>query len=253
MATSDCEKVLELLNEYFDGELDENSAKFVRSHIEACESCRAAFDQLKRLGEIFEEEKQSVPDELYDRIMDEVRREKPTVRKSFIMRKWGIVAVAAVICLSVLSTPTLIMLISGGTRAEASDSALKADMEMSNQIVESFADKSQISKPENGSPLYSDSAGGAIEAPTEEAENSVECDDCNGILRVTVDSGTYTAYMLDGSKTQLAVNTENNTARLGNTDYLLEFSGELYVIKNGTVISFRLVNDDVPYFKQVND
>ena len=41
-----CEKILDLLNQYADGELGESDAQLVSAHLEVCPSCKKAYEEL---------------------------------------------------------------------------------------------------------------------------------------------------------------------------------------------------------------
>ena len=56
-----CEKVLDLLNQYADGELNESDALLVRAHLEICPSCKKAYEELLEIEKLFEEAKEEAP------------------------------------------------------------------------------------------------------------------------------------------------------------------------------------------------
>ena len=232
----DCKKVLDLINEYIDGELDAADTEFVRSHIEKCPECKKVFDELKELEKLLTKSAETAPDALYDRVMDEVREDASTTkRKNNLMRKWGLVAVAAVICISVISTPTILMLATGGAKAECADNAV-AD------VMDNFGQKNPTSA---GTPT--EKADGDQFFCTEEVFDSADEAEIEPI-----DSGIYAAYLINGEKITITVDTENKIAILGETKYRLTI-GDTYCLTNDTDrLCFRLNTSGETYFTQVD-
>lgn len=213
----DCQKALDLINEYIDGELGADDADFVRSHIAKCPECKKAYDKLKELELLIADSTEEAPPSLYDRVMDEVRTEKSVIKKPIAIRKWGLVAVAAVICLSILSTPTLLMLVTGGAKEECADNA----------VLDVMEDASIQKVPSS------------MASPAEKADENLYCcteqdlpDALPEIAEILVDSGEYTAYMKNGEKTTLTIDTENMIAYIGNTKYALKI-GNSYCLTHG--------------------
>ena len=213
-----CKKALDLLNEYIDGELGANDTEFVRSHIEKCPECKKSYEELKELENILASSAETAPSALYDRVMDEVRAEKSAVKKPFIIRKWSMVAVAAVICLSILSTPTILMLATGGAKEECADNAI-AD------VMEGFDQKAPT-------------ASGMLADKAEADDNQYCCTEQVSVdtapehAEILVDSGEYTAYLKDGKEITLTIDTENMIAYIGETKYALKINDN-YCLTNG--------------------
>ena len=237
MAEKDCEKALDLLNEYIDGELCASDAEFVRSHTESCPKCRKALEELEKIKDLFSENLEEAPSELHDRVMEQVRAEKADSRKKIIfMRKFSIIAVAAVICLSVLASPMLIMLASGGAKAE--DGALDF---LEDALAPNLSGKDDV---KNDYPQSCDKEESFI-------KDSVDSDAENEIL--LVDSGAYTAIMLDGSERVLKLDTSNLVALFDTEEYALEVKGFTYTLTNKDgVLKFTLITENTAYFKQID-
>ena len=218
MVNKDCEKALDLINEYIDGELVANDTEFVRSHIEKCPECRRVYEELKEIKNLLESNAEEAPTELYDRVMDEVRVEKnATRRKNHVMRKWSFAAVAAVICLSVLSTPTILMLVTEGAKSECEDNAIFDAVE---------------NAPAEEAPTNSGGLG-------EKADDNQYCcteeayfDADNVVASILVDSGEYTAYLKSGEKITITLDTENMVAYIGEKKYTLKIS-DVYCLTRG--------------------
>ena len=253
MANKDCEKALDLINEYIDGELGAEDARFVRLHIENCSECKKAFEELNEIKNFFESSAEEAPEVLYERVMDEVRAEKPTVRKLGAMRKWGTVAIAAAICLCILSTPTLLMIMNGGAKAEAEDNGFMSDLLYSDaELPNSSADRAPTEAVTDGKYDVVENAG-AEERVDDIIDTIEKPESFPETLFVTVDSGEYTAHMLDGSTKKLILDTEKLTAKLDGKEYTLTVSGLKYTIKNGDELTFELRNGDFAYFSQIGN
>ena len=236
MAEKDCEKALDLLNEYIDGELGANDTEFVRSHTETCSECHRALEELKKTKDLFDEGLEEAPTEICDRVMGQVKSEKTNSRKKIaFIRKFSIIAVAAVICLSVLASPMLIMLATGGAKAEDGDFVLE------DALTPNFSGKDDV---KNDFPEVADQDNSPTGDSTEsEADGSASL----------IDSGAYTAVMLDGSERLLKLDTNNFVALLDSEEYKLEINGLIYTLINQErAINFTLVTGKTAYFKQID-
>ena len=237
MAEKDCEKVLDLLNEYIDGELGANDAEFVRSHTETCSECHRALEELKKTKDLFDEGLEEAPTEICDRVMGQVKSEKTNSRKKIaFIRKFSIIAVAAVICLSVLASPMLIFLATGGAKAEDGIFDLLED-----SLAPNLSGKDDV---RNDYPQSADQDNSPTGDSTEsEADGSASL----------IDSGAYTAIMLDGSECLLKLDTNNLVAMFDGVEYKLEINGFTYTLTNkDKVLDFTLVTEKTAYFKQID-
>ena len=107
-----CERVLELLNEYIDGELNESDAEFVRAHIEICPECKKVYSDLLEVERLFDEASEEVPDGFLDSVMTKISSEKqnaakPSKKPMVFWGKFGGVAVAAAVMLTVVASPLI--------------------------------------------------------------------------------------------------------------------------------------------------
>ncbi len=253
MANRDCEKTLDLINEYIDGELGAEDARFVRLHIENCPECKKAFEELKEIKNLFESSAEEAPETLYDRVMDEVRAEKPTVRNFGAIRKWGTVAIAAAICLCILSTPTLLMIMNGGAKAEAEDNGFISDLFYSDaELPNSSADRAPTEAATGGK--YDVIENAEAEDRVDDIIDAIEkVESFPETLPAAIDSSEYTAHMLDGSIKRLILDTENLTAKLDGKEYNLTVSGLKYTLKSGEEITFEFNCGDFAYFRQIGN
>ena len=99
-----CNRVSALISEYIDGELDDETAAAVASHIASCDDCRRLYEEISAVcravsdaGEV------QVPDGLHERIMSAVRTEKHASRRRKTVTYLGL-GVAAMLCISVMSS-----------------------------------------------------------------------------------------------------------------------------------------------------
>ena len=110
-----CNRVSALISEYIDGELDDETAAAVASHIASCDDCRRLYEEISAVcravsdaGEV------QVPDGLHERIMSAVRTQKHASRRRKTVTYLGL-GVAAMLCISIMSS-TLIQRM--GTNAD---------------------------------------------------------------------------------------------------------------------------------------
>ena len=260
MANKDCEKVLDMLNEYIDGELDANNAALVRSHIENCPECREALEALKKIEQLLDESTEEAPEALCDRVMERVRAEKTASRKKIVfMRRLGIIAAAAVICLAVIASPMLIMVATGGAKAEANciDDAQKAPALEDALTGNGAMRDDHYSVIENASSDNSktdilDAIKDLIDNGKAETEAATEAEP------LLVDSGEYRAIMLDGSEVLLYIDTNAYKAKIGNVEYALKTdykstsSGVTYILASeNELIYFEVASHGSVIFEQI--
>ncbi len=68
--SSDCQAILDNLNSYIDGELDEILCGEIESHIEACPNCQIVVNTLKKTIHLYqvERDKSTLPPEVQKRL-----------------------------------------------------------------------------------------------------------------------------------------------------------------------------------------
>ena len=111
-----CENILDLLNAYIDGELDESEAERVRAHIELCENCKKTYEELVKLNQMFSDSVETAPDGLVDSVLEKIKGEK--CGKVINFRKISAVAAAAVVALAVVGSPLISEIVGGGAAKE---------------------------------------------------------------------------------------------------------------------------------------
>ena len=209
-----CEKVLNLLNEYTDGELCENDALFVRAHLENCEWCKKTYDELVNLRSFFEESQEDAPAELCERVMSKIKSEKSAFykRKKFA-KIFGGVAIAAAISLTVLASPAILMVVTGGAKAECQDMAEALTPSLDASGANGFYYSDSDMKPECEITTQSSKFDGLLDDIFDESEDCVETDE-NVIavgdflvplgkkFTVNMKNGTYSAIAFEAEITE---------------------------------------------------
>ncbi len=120
------------ISAYLDGELTSDEAAFICSHLDECEDCRRYADEMSRLSDIISEGDVEIPSELHDRIMWGVRAEAIKDRRKAIVRKIGLycgAGVAAMLCISLVTSPIFKGTMSKGGDAECEDNVDCAPIE----------------------------------------------------------------------------------------------------------------------------
>ncbi len=95
-----CKEVLALQTEYIDGELPENEAQKIRSHLKTCQSCRQEFVAMENLLHTLHNlDDIAVPENLADEVIAAVKRGPETEKRVFVLprflRSWQTYSVAA--------------------------------------------------------------------------------------------------------------------------------------------------------------
>ena len=226
MENKDCEKILDLINQYIDGELNESDAKLVRAHIENCSSCKKAYLELLELEKLFEEAKDDAPAELFEAVMAKVREEKAVVTKRKKFAKiFGGVAVAAAISLTVLASPAILMVATGGAKANDMAEALspsrgEADNYFSADAALPECETVIVNSSDDKSETYQEVMD-AVEDVKENPEDKISD-------TTVVQGKKYTAYLLDGSETTLIL--MQDVAILGGKEFKYKVSESRYIL-----------------------
>ena len=250
----DCEKVLELLNQYFDGELSESDTAFVRAHLENCHSCKKAYDELLEIEKLLTNATEDAPAELCGAVMTKLRTEKATaVKRRKFTKIFGGVAVAAVISLTVLASPAILLVATGGAKAECND--------MAEALSPSRDDEDNYYCADGGLPecdtviVQSSDKNGKSETYQDvmDAIADVKQEPEDKISDTTPRQGKkYDAYLSDGSLTSIII-TEK-VAIIGDKEYEYELNKGQYILTDGTkTLIFEYVSGNKKCFKQVGE
>lgn len=111
----ECEKFLESLSAYLDGELDAAEVGKIKNHIDNCAECRALYERFAALSADIKNIKTEIPADLHSRIMTAVRGAKADgadgkkgASLQTKLRRYGLwlgAGAAAVICLAMIGSP----------------------------------------------------------------------------------------------------------------------------------------------------
>lgn len=68
----DCERLVEVLSDYVDGELDESLCSVLEKHIAGCENCRVVVDTLRKTIQLYRETSPDVevPPDVQERLYE---------------------------------------------------------------------------------------------------------------------------------------------------------------------------------------
>ena len=247
-----CDRVLTLLNEYIDGELNADDAEFVRAHIEDCADCKKAYLELLEIEKLFDEASKEVPDGFLDSVMAKISDEKKKTVKTkkvtpHFAFKFGGVALAAAVMLTVIASPIIPNFLKNQTES-AKDMAYAAEIEAS--IADGFyvddADKYEMFDGETDSDLKNCApaddvlAGEAEEASCEAAMPAVE-----------INYGAYYIFNMSDGKTVKAVFEDSDDAVLEKDGESISYSYEM--IGNQVVFSNKdeILKFEIFYGEQI--
>ena len=220
---SDCERAMSMINEYIDGELETNEAKFVLSHIRSCPDCKKIYDELIKINELISGSCEEAPNDLSVLIMDKIRNEKKR-RTAKLIKIGSLVSVAAVLVL-LISSPLISFFMSGGATAEMdSVNDVKFDPSLSPEAADDVA----LSDKADSDYLY----GADMEMPETEATYIV----------------TVTAILNDGTKAKLVLDYNYKTARLNSEKYKFTKDGKKMILSNNVdEIIFEIKDENTVY------
>ena len=223
-----CDRVLTLLNEYIDGELNADDAEFVRAHIEDCADCKKAYLELLEIEKLFDEASKEVPDGFLDSVMAKISDEKKkTVKTKKVIPhfafKFGGVALAAAVMLTVIASPIIPTFLKNQTES-AKDLAYSSQIEASlaDDCLVEDADKYEFYDGEADSNLKN----GASPAEEEVAAEAVT-DACEVITPAfEIKHGTYYAFNMSDGETAKAVFEDGDSAVLEKDGESISYSYE---------------------------
>lgn len=214
----ECSDILPELSAYIDGELSEEDARRIESHLEKCEKCRELVTELSSLSEDIAASFVPYPADLHLQIMDSLSEEMAKSRKksrilSFgkAMKKHGMwigAGVAAVICIALVGSPVFRGDFAIGMD-DAKSFAAEADVvEPQNGYVEVASDMSKSSA--TGSSFYAADEAEAIEIDAEH-HSTYSLADGNEIPQIIDKAPTEKSDADDMSAEEAATESEKTT------------------------------------------
>lgn len=187
---NDCEKALEAMNSYIDGNISDDDREFLMSHIASCPECSEIFGILTGMSGMFSEDAEP-PEALLSGVMEGVRAinaENKTVsisRSRRMMRRWVSIAACAVAAVSLGAFAARSL---PGTKSAALESSNETESVSADaadaQLFSSSASSYSLA-PETS--LYSDSVEDSAKAAVEEhdAESSIMPESNDTVIGIT--------------------------------------------------------------------
>jgi anti-sigma factor (TIGR02949 family) len=162
---TDCERNLDRISAFLDGELDAAETAELQRHLEACPSCRALQEDLMAVRAGLAEEMPELPEGLHEKIMDAVRAErKKPVGAAALRRRWGVLAaVLALVVITAAYGPDILKFAPKGT----SDSRGMAEAASADSAP---AERGMGAGEENGV-FYTMGTDGGVESPKKEDQS----------------------------------------------------------------------------------
>lgn len=207
-----CNEICEILYDYINGELDSETEKTVKEHIEVCDSCKKEYELLLGMSEAVNAAQYEAPSELHAMVMSAIKQEKRNEkRRRFIKTLATLSASAAafVIVVNVILSG-IGKFINKAPNDSASDSALSIVEKADNVFY----------KDSNGN--TPDSNGKAIELSAETVSKFT------GIWECTLDDGKKITIEID-QELSVVVCVENKN---GVKNY---YDGTLEIGENGKI------------------
>ena len=146
-----CEKYIQQMNRYLDGDLPASQISDLLEHLESCPSCRNRFDALKIIAFEMRHMQKQPPASLHEHIMGAVRR-TPQKRSQSYLRAFGMLAACAALLVLTLQQGFFRTMgdylfpqdgvYSGGTMADTTGQAAKGSATVTSMTSLSAADRS---------------------------------------------------------------------------------------------------------------
>lgn len=182
-----CEKALELINSYIDGDISESDTELLMSHIASCSECAELFSILTGVSESFSEDAEP-PEELLSGVMEGVRAvnaERKTIsiaRRRKMTLRWVSVAACAVLVVSlgVLASRSLSAPNTSNTIPAYGDDSIEGysfDVPESSEVLFSQAESAEDGEERAMTDSDSVAEGSVMSASTYDAVEEPETDE----------------------------------------------------------------------------
>lgn len=162
-----CEKYIQQMNRYLDGDLPASQISDLLEHLESCPSCRNRFDALKIIAFEMRHMQKQPPASLHEHIMGAVRR-TPQKRSQSYLRAFGMLAACAALLVLTLQQGFFRTMgdylfpqdgvYSGGTMADTTGQAAKGSTQDSLDQENNLEDETDPQAPADASDQTEDAA-----------------------------------------------------------------------------------------------
>jgi len=233
---SNCEKYLDMISAYFDGELNGNEKAELEAHLEECEECRSILETYREISAEMIKDTEEVPENFAAGVMDKVASYEKNIKARKQRRNFGIagrwIGIAACIAIVLVAFPRM-----PGLGCGASNDAAMEDTGAAMDIVagadyDMFYDggtsgESAPAEPESSmdytvddSLSFSDTTADSIETENEAIEDS-----SNGSATQRADVGMVVT-LYGGEVPEELINSEYEVTYYSNGDieYLVPVS-----------------------------
>ena len=170
-----CDEALSIIDMYVDECVDAYDEKEFLKHIETCESCRNAYNEIKRItSELNNAEYLPLPDDFHSELTDKLIKSGKKRNRSRIVKYSAVAACAVLVFMTGAYMKNLYYMASSGSYAQSADTA-SANESMSNDMSRSA---NGAAMPQASPKLYADGAsadvydGAESGAASESSQNS---------------------------------------------------------------------------------
>lgn len=163
-----CEKYIQQMNRYLDGDLPASQISDLLEHLESCPSCRNRFDALKIIAFEMRHMQKQPPASLHEHIMGAVRR-TPQKRSQSYLRAFGMLAACAALLVLTLQQGFFRTMgayffpqdgvYSGGTMADTTGQAAKGSTQNSLDQENNLENETDPQAPADASDQTEDTEG----------------------------------------------------------------------------------------------
>ena len=241
---SNCEKYLDMISAYFDGEVTDTERAEIEAHLEECAECRSILETYREMSAEIALDTEEVPEGFSAGVMDKIASYEKNKSSGKLRRNLGIagrwVGVAACIAIILVAFPRMPHLGCGASKDAAMENASTGAAMDTGAAFDMFFDagteKSAPAEPEyavDNSFSYSDAADDSVKTESEDMADSA-----NGSAAQRADVGmVVTLYGTEVPEELLNSEYEVTYLENGNIEYIVPVS----VAKD---ISLRYENAD---------
>ena len=210
-----CEKYIQQMNRYLDGDLPASQISDLLEHLESCPSCRNRFDALKIIAFEMRHMQKQPPASLHEHIMGAVRR-TPQKRSQSYLRAFGMLAACAALLVLTLQQGFFRTMgdyffpqdgvYSGGTMADTTGQAAKGSTQDSLDQENNLEDETDPQAPAD---------------PSDQTEDAVDASEYDTAAKSN-ETGASTPQMEGRSQTAPANGESSSNSQAGEAPASLE-------------------------------